>query len=78
MCLDGVLIGQRRLLPSLELQRVVVKVGPARLGSRPVRLQERIVLNVFAVDLHRETVGGRFREQEALDVIGKRIAGVPA
>ncbi len=87
LCLDRVLEVQRRLAlgsgrsairSSLEALRVGVKVAPARLAGRPVRLQERIVLDVFAVDLHRQTGGRRFREQETLVLIGKRIAGVSA
>ncbi|HTS57251.1 MAG TPA: hypothetical protein VMH03_06870, partial [Terriglobales bacterium] len=35
-------------------------------------------LAVFAVHLHRQTGGGRFREQEALRGIDERIAVVPA
>src|SRR5882724_2530012 len=62
LCLDGVLMVQRRLEASLELLRVRVKFAPARLAGRAVRLQERIVLDVFAVDLHRQTGGRRFRE----------------
>src|SRR6202044_1173317 len=62
----------------LKTPRVVVKLGPGRLGFRPVRLQERIVLDVFAVNLQRQTGGRRFREQEALGLIGECIAAVPA
>jgi hypothetical protein len=87
LCLNRVPIVECRLArrprksairPSLEALRVGVKLAPARLAGRPVRLQLRIVLDVFAVDLHRQTGGLRFREQAALFLIGKRIAGVPA
>ena len=85
MCLDRVLIVERLLAWSrssqsalLEALRVGVELAPARLAGRAVRLQERIVLDVFAVDLHRQTGGRRFREQEALVLIGQCIAGVSA
>ena len=79
LCLDRVLIVTASVsCPASKLLRVGVELAPARLAGRPIRLQERIVLDVFAVDLHRQTGGRRFREQEALVLIGECIAGVPA
>src|ERR1700761_3625141 len=78
LCLDCVLIEERLLLASFEFLRVCVKLAPARLAGRPTRVFEGIVLDVFAIDLHRRPAVRRFREQEALVLIGECIAGVPA